>query len=65
MATFNIGKKYSATHSYRKVGAGYECPGQIWKGNDPTGIRFVGKGRTLQAAVNDAIRKAKEVCPRT
>jgi hypothetical protein len=63
MATFNLNEKYSATYGYEKVQKGWECAGEIWKGNKPTGITFVGRGKTKSVAVGDAHRKAREVCP--
>jgi len=63
MVTFNIGKKYSTTYSIKKAAKGWEFDGQIWKNDKPTGIRFSGTGKTRQNAVNNASRKALEVCP--
>ena len=63
MATFDISKKYSATYSYRRTKNGYECPGEIWQRGKRTGIKFVGRGRTVQAAANNALTAAKAVCP--
>jgi hypothetical protein len=66
MATLSLREFYDVTLSFDgKTGSNYKVSGSIWRKSQakPTKIKVTGEGRTLSAAQDRAIAKAREMLP--
>jgi hypothetical protein len=66
MTTINLTDRYDVTLAGpTKVRKGFEVTGRIWnrQTHKQTDIAVEGKGRTISAAQDRAIKQAKERCP--